>query len=142
GDHRYVVEPLELAIGVRTPYRAQRRVILAGRDGHEILMAALRRVPLAVIDMRMAELDPTGTEIVGDKQRAVAPAVGRIDARARLRNDAGVGVGPAIEPGRRRFRRPIGPESDRPESALHEGLIKAHLPELELAADLRAEIAR
>src|SRR5215831_8979252 len=67
-------------------------------------------------DVGMAELNRSGREIVGDEQAGIAPAIHRIDAGARLRRGAGIGLRRASEPRRRRLRRLIGPKRARAKS--------------------------
>src|ERR1700681_3811326 len=88
----------------------------------------------------MTELDGTGVEICGHKQAGIARAVGRIDAGARLRRGAGVGLRPAIEPRRHRLGRPVGPHDGRTKSLPAERFVESGLPRGELSRDLGMQI--
>src|SRR5437016_1298894 len=113
----------------------QARLALLGQEVGE-----LELIEIDGPQVGMAELYEAGVEIVGDEQSGSAPAIDRVDARARLRHDAGIGLSPAIEPARGRLGRLIRPQGDRTEAVLPERSVEACLPGRELTADFRAKV--
>src|SRR3954462_9180723 len=105
GEHRYVVEAIEVPVGASAPDRAQRRPVLALRRDERLMAAPAREVlaaparavarglageergGLEVVQVDAAheglvDADLPGVQVAGAEERGAAEAARRVDARA------------------------------------------------------------